>query len=64
MLARKDQLEDALAECPPHDGFLRHRLQIALAGVYQLITGDIAHPSEVVARAMARWLERHRHLAT
>jgi len=40
----------------------RHALQTALAGVYQLITGDIAHPSDVVARAMARWLERHRYL--
>jgi hypothetical protein len=62
LLARKVELEDALADCPPHDGMRRHALQTALAGVYQLITGDIAHPSDVVARAMAHWLERHRYL--
>jgi len=62
MLARKVELEDALADCSPHDGTRRHALQTALAGVYLLITGDIAHPPEVVGRAMARWLERHRYL--
>ena len=63
VLARKDELEDALADCPPHDEPLRHALDTALAGIYQLVTGDIAHPSGVVARAMTRWLDRHRHLA-
>jgi hypothetical protein len=27
------------------------------------MTGDLAHPSEVVARDLNRWLERNKHLA-
>ena len=27
------------------------------------MTGDIAHPSDVVARDLNRWLERDKHLA-
>jgi hypothetical protein len=27
------------------------------------MTGDIAHPSDVVARDLNRWLERNEHLA-
>jgi len=27
------------------------------------MTGDIAHPSDVVARDRNRWLERNQHLA-
>ena len=63
VLARKDELEDALADCSRHDESLRHAIETALAGVYQLVTGDLAHPSSVVSRALVAWLERHRHLA-
>jgi len=63
VLARKIELEDALADCSHHDESLRHAIETALAGVNQLVTGDIAHPSSVVSRALTRWLERHRYLA-
>ena len=62
VLIRKNELEDALAACGPHDVLRRQVVETALATVYQLITGDIAHPSEVVARDLNRWLERHKHL--
>ena len=63
VLARKDELEDALAELGPHDVIGRQAIEIALATVYTLMTGDLAHPSEVVARGLNRWLERNKHLA-
>ena len=63
VLARKNELEDALADCSPHDVLLRTALETALATIYSLLTGDIAHPSEVVARDLNRWLERNKHLA-
>jgi hypothetical protein len=63
VLARKDELEDALADLRPHDAMLRQAIETALATVYALMTGDLAHPSEMVARDLNRWLERHKHLA-
>lgn len=60
ILARKDELEDRLADCRP--GALRAAIETALATVYALMTGDIAHPSEVVARDLNNWLERNKHL--
>lgn len=62
VLARKDELEDALAELGPHDTLELHAIETALATVYQLMTGDLAHPSEVVARGLNRWLESNKHL--
>jgi hypothetical protein len=63
VLARKDELEDALADLGRHDAVLRQAIETALATIYMLITGDLAHPSAVVAHAMDRWLERNKHLA-
>lgn len=63
VLARKDELEDALADVNPHDAVLRQAIETALATVYTLMTGDLAHPSDVVARDLNRWLERNKHLA-
>ncbi len=63
VLARKNELEDALADCAPYDVLLRTAIETALATVYALMTGDIAHPSDVVARDLNRWLERNKHLA-
>src|SRR5687767_4498902 len=63
VLARKDELEDALADLGPYDAPLRQAIETALATVYSLMTGDLAHPSEVVARGLSRWLERNKHLA-
>ncbi len=62
VLSRKDELEDALAELGPHDVPERQAIETALATVYLLMTGDLAHPSEVVARSLARWLEANRHV--
>jgi hypothetical protein len=63
ILARKDELEDALADMDPHDVLLRQAIETALATVYSLMTGDLVHPSDVVARDLNRWLERNKHLA-
>jgi hypothetical protein len=63
VLARKDELEDALAELGPKDVVERRAIETALATVYALMTGDLAHPSDVVARDLNRWLERNKHLA-
>lgn len=63
ILARKDELEDALADLRRHDVLLRQAIETALATVYTLMTGDLAHPSDVVACELNRWLERHKHLA-
>jgi hypothetical protein len=63
VLARKDELEMALADCSPHDQGLRIEIETALATVYQLMTGDLAHLPSVVARDLNTWLERNKHLA-
>ncbi len=63
VLQRKSELEDALADCGPRDVLLRQAIETALATVYQLMTGDLAHPSDVIARDLNRWLERNKHLA-
>jgi hypothetical protein len=62
ILARKDELEDALAELGPYDELERQAIETALATVYMLMVGDLAHPSSVVARDLSRWLERNKHL--
>ena len=63
ILARKNELEDALADLGPHDVLLRQAIETALTTVYTLMTGDLAHPSDVVARDLSRWLERNKLLA-
>jgi hypothetical protein len=62
VLARKDELEDALANLGPHDVLMRQAIETALATIYSLLTGDIAHLSDVVAIDLNRWLERNKHL--
>jgi hypothetical protein len=62
VLARKDELEDALADCAPYDELRRCAIETALSTCYALITGDIAHPSRVVSRALNAWLERNKRL--
>jgi len=63
VLHRKNELEDALADLGKHDVLLRQAIETALARVYSLITGDLAHPPDAVARDLNRWLERNKHLA-
>ncbi len=62
VLARKDELEDALAELGPYEAVERQAMENALATVYLLMTGDLAHPADVVARDLNLWLERNKHL--
>jgi hypothetical protein len=61
VLERKDELEDALAELDPRDASC-NAVATALSIVYPLVTGDLAHPPHVVARALARWLEANRYV--
>ncbi len=60
---RKDELEDALADLGPHDCLLKQAIETALATIYSLMTGDMVHLSDVIARDLNRWLERNKHLA-
>lgn len=62
VLARKDELEDALADCGPRDELRRTVIETALSTVYTLITGDLARPPQVIARALNNWLERYKHV--
>jgi hypothetical protein len=63
ILERKNDLEDALADLPLHDVAQRQAIETALATLYPLLTGNLAHPPDVVARRLSRWLERNKHLA-
>ena len=63
VLARKNELEDALADVSPRDVLLRQAIETALATVYALMTGDLVRLPDVVARDLNRWLERNKHLA-
>lgn len=62
VLARKDELEEALAELGPHDTVERQAIETALVRVYSLMTCNLAHPPSVVARDLNRWLERNKLL--
>src|SRR5947207_11717342 len=62
ILARKDELEDALAELGPYDTVERQAIETALAAVYTLMTGNLAHPPSAVAYELNRWLERTKYL--
>ncbi len=63
VLHRKNELEDALADLGHTEVLRRQAIEMALARVYQLITGDLAHPSELLARDLNRWLELNKRLA-
>lgn len=63
VLARKNELEDLLADLGPRETLLRQTIETALATIYQLTTGDLISPPDVVGRALSRWLERTKHLA-
>ena len=62
MLARKDELEDALADISPWDVVERQALEAALMTINALVIGDLVHPSDVVAHVLSRWLERNKYL--
>ena len=62
VVARKSELEEALALTDERDVLLRSSLQTALDTATALMTGDVKNPSEVVARDLNLWLERNKHL--
>ena len=62
VLARKDELEDVLADLGRYDQFERQAIVAALSAAYHFVTGDLVHPSEVLGRALNRWLESNKHL--
>ena len=62
ILARKDELEDALADLGPYDLAEREAIEEALGALYFLMPGDLAHPSPNVGRALSNWLEANKHV--
>jgi hypothetical protein len=58
VLARTDELEDALADCGESPGLRRTALQAALATAHALMAGQAAS----TAPALSAWLERNKHL--
>lgn len=68
VLARKAQLEQALQRTSgkdakePKETVERMAIESALAAVDSLLTGDIEHPSDVVAHDLVNWLERTKNL--
>ena len=61
VLARQAELEAALGRLSPHDVAVV-AIETALATLASLVTGDLAHPSDVVAHDLNNWLERTRYL--
>jgi hypothetical protein len=61
--ARQAELARLLQETPPDERSARVDLQIALAHVDDLLTGDIEHLSDATAAALSGWLEANKHLA-
>lgn len=61
--ARKQELEALLAALDPADVKGRDDINLALATIGDLLTGDLEHVPAVVVVDMNRWLERNKHLA-
>ncbi|MCX5741772.1 MAG: hypothetical protein NT062_04640 [Proteobacteria bacterium] len=62
MMSRTRELEAALAQLDEHETVERDAISLALANAHELTTGDLEHPSDVVARDLNMWLERHKYL--
>lgn len=63
VLARKVELETALALIPDTEIRARDPIELALSTIETLLTGDLKNVPAVVASDMNLWLERHKHLA-
>jgi hypothetical protein len=63
VLARKVELEDALADCGPHEVLQREAIETALSTVYSLMTCNLMRPPQFIARSLSRWLERNKHIS-
>lgn len=63
VMARKAELEQALAALPAGDSRARGDLALALSTITGLLTGDLAKIPPTVGEGMSRWLEQNKHLA-
>lgn len=59
---RMAELEQALAELGEGAGPQRQAIEAALATINSLATGDLEHPSDVIAQDFNTWLERNKYL--
>jgi hypothetical protein len=64
VIVRKNALEQALANLEPDASDIdRMAIETAIATANNLLTGDLDHPSDVVAHELNNWLEANKHLA-
>lgn len=63
VLAHKLALEAKLASLGERERSSRSDIEIALATIGELLTGDLTDVPRVVTSDMNRWLERSKHLA-
>jgi hypothetical protein len=61
--ARQAELAQLLAQTPGDQLTARSDIEIALAHVDDLLTGDVEHLSDATAAALSGWLEANKHLA-
>lgn len=59
--ARRDALCAALADEAP-GSLSRNAIESAIATVDTMLTGDLAHPADVVRQDLVRWLESNKYL--
>ncbi len=62
VMARRQELDDILAQLPASDLDLRNEITFAISTVDQLLTGNLEAIPAVVAVDLNRWLERNKHL--
>jgi hypothetical protein len=62
VLARMLELDAVLERTSDRTSTEARAIDTALATAESLVTGDIEHPSEVVSRALVRWLDSTRNL--
>jgi hypothetical protein len=63
VMTRKHELEAALEALPVESVRERSDLDLALATIGEMLTGDLSHVPAIVSADMNRWLERTKHLA-
>jgi hypothetical protein len=61
--ARQAELAELLAQTPEDQLTARVDIEIALAHVDDLLTGDVENLTDATAAALSRWLEANKHLA-
>ncbi len=60
---RRAELAQALEQLPPDEKRVRGDIELALATVDGLLTGDPEHPTDATAAEMNTWLEHTKHVA-